>query len=217
MDNTSSLRIDRSQSGLRPLRRGVSGRNSMTIAASRGPGLPPRRHGGAWVWALALGVGLLSGCAKKASEASAPEAPMGSMDAAGGEGSVEELERRLVSEENQLRAAGVALPTGSTVALGESPNGGFYSDDSGDAVDPSRPMAEAESVADVGGAGLDRSTSRERRRCTNVCDLSRSICDLEAQICSLAERHVDDRRYSEVCERAGGDCRVAQEACNACT
>jgi len=177
-----------------------------------------RRRFGPLLWALALGVGLLSGCAKKTSQ-SAPPAPSedwGGVDG-GGESSVEDLERRLGAEESRLRAAGVALPTGpnGAVADASAANPGIDGEVEVSAAEAEPAADEMESAEDGGGG--DRGAARDRRRCTNVCDLSRSICDLEAQICSLAERHVDDRRYSEVCERASADCRVAQEACNACT
>ncbi|MCA9662510.1 MAG: hypothetical protein KC486_29490 [Myxococcales bacterium] len=55
-----------------------------------------------------------------------------------------------------------------------------------------------------------------RQRCSDVCSLSTSICDLEGHICGLAQRHPGEDRYAQVCERASGDCRAAQEACDGC-
>ncbi len=217
MESTEVQSRDRSQPGVHALPELV---RPMNIPAESSPSaqrlLSARRRFGPLLWALTLGVGLLSGCAKKSSESAAPEAPGGDWgrEDAGGESSVEELERRLGAEERRLRSAGVALPAGPAGAVAGTKTGAPSFD--AEASEPgSVPAAEEMESEDV--AGGDRGTARDRRRCTNVCDLSRSICDLEAQICSLAERHVDDRRYSEVCERASADCRVAQEACNACT
>lgn len=219
MESTDVLSRDRSQPGVRALPELVRPMNIPAESSPCAQRLFARRRFGPLLWALTLGVGLLSGCAKKTSESAAPEAPGEDWGRAerDSESSVEELERRLGAEERRLRSAGVALPTGPSGAVAGSNAGApsFDAETSAGAPESEPAAEEMESVEDVGGG--DRGTARDRRRCTNVCDLSRSICDLEAQICSLAERHVDDRRYSEVCERASADCRVAQEACNACT
>jgi len=166
---------------------------------------------GSWV----VGVALLSGCASKnssmSSEAYAPSAELPS------DASVEELEQLLGDEESRLRAAGIGLPA-SSAALSAGGDSAEAVDVGGQAAPMKESVAAEPSMpeADDGDADYE---SREppSRRCENVCDLARSICDLEAHICSLATRHVGDSRYSQVCERASGDCRVAQEACDDCS
>ena len=232
MESTSTRSGDSSQSGvdtlLAQMKRSVpTDMSSWTVRVGA-----VRRRFGPLLGALTLGVGLLGGCAKKTSQPAPPEVPSADWDGASGGGGdgdeessveeVEELERRLGAEESQLRAAGVALPRRRGLNADASSQAELGFDEAEAEASRSTPQEEPsvsgseaepaaeemESVADV-----DRG---DRGRCTNICAISRSICDLEAQICSLAERHVDERRYSEVCERASADCRVAQEACNAC-
>jgi hypothetical protein len=54
-------------------------------------------------------------------------------------------------------------------------------------------------------------------RCEAVCELAEAICALESRICELAEGNPDDEQYAEACERASEDCRVAGDACGACS
>lgn len=52
--------------------------------------------------------------------------------------------------------------------------------------------------------------------CEDLCELREAICGLENKICSLATEH-DRPEYANACARAQGDCRVATEACSACS
>lgn len=54
-------------------------------------------------------------------------------------------------------------------------------------------------------------------RCQTICDLADSTCDLESKICDLAARHPGDARYVDLCRRADEDCRLAVDACQACS
>ncbi len=63
------------------------------------------------------------------------------------------------------------------------------------------------------GAGDAPETEVE---CSTVCELAEAICELELRICGLASAHPEDDRYANACTRAGGDCKAASEACNAC-
>lgn len=55
------------------------------------------------------------------------------------------------------------------------------------------------------------------QRCETVCEVAAAICEIEARVCEMADRHTDDPRYQNACERAGDDCRVATQACQQCS
>lgn len=70
-----------------------------------------------------------------------------------------------------------------------------------------RPTTDA-----TAGAQLEQGESR----CQRICSLAAAICQLETQICELAEHHVDEERYTQLCERAEADCKTANEGCSSC-
>ncbi len=146
-----------------------------------------------------LALVLLAACAHK-SGAAPGEASGGA--AAPDSARLADLEASLAREEDRLRGAGVPMP-----AM-----------ESKDMSLEAAPQAEASAAAPVAAQAEEQHSRRDLggRRCRNVCDLSAAICDLQAQICGLRERHADEPRYRDVCERATSDCRVATEACDAC-
>lgn len=181
----------------------------------RARGISGRKRYGVIVWLLALGIGVLGACASKQSAESRPPEAAAAWQA---DASVEDLERALSDEEQRLRAAGIALPTGLVAAQPvqaetETEVGGASALDVADAMP--EPMAAAPREESIESSDYE-SRRASRQRCNDVCDLAASICDLEQHICSLATRHAGETRYAAVCERASGDCDAAQEACNAC-
>lgn len=149
------------------------------------------------------------GCGKKDSGTTPP----GYSDDGGGArgGTLEDYERALADEERRLHSAGVAL--GGRVSGAGA--GADASKEEIGGVDMTQAPAPTE-AAEVRSPSQDRTPRRERNRCAEVCGISTSICDLRVQICGLAERHPDEPRYHQVCERASGDCESAREACDAC-
>ena len=97
------------------------------------------------------------------------------------------LQSQLVSLEGELRRAGVPIP----------PEGALAGNLGGE---------------DVTTLGRDGSIE-----CEKACELTEAICDLSESICGLRERHPQDERYINACDRAKGDCQLGKRSCDACS
>lgn len=176
--------------------------------------------------ALALGCGGLVGC--KAKRTSAPK------DFA--DAGIDDLERMLAANEQQLAQVGVSLTpapaqtevdssetkTSSAPVESDSPPPSYADDEAEDAAAPEpEPEREPrpESMSEARATARQRKDARrvKAERCSTICDLASSTCGLEQQICRLANDHQDETRYRDSCERAELDCEVSAEACRDCT
>jgi hypothetical protein len=130
---------------------------------------------------------------------------------------------RLAAYEARLAAVGVRVggrapdPAQATVpdagAIGDHGERAAKKRGRGPATRPERKDNSAPAEAEVRGGGGDLVQSR----CVTVCELASAICELEGQICGMADRHPEDPRYLDACERATDDCRVASDACHTCS
>lgn len=64
-------------------------------------------------------------------------------------------------------------------------------------------------------APMPEATSEEER-CDRICAIAEATCDLSDQICDLAGAHDGETRYADACDRAGGQCTDATDACSVC-
>lgn len=181
--------------------------------------------------ALALVMGCaLTGCKGKASDTSAPR------DFA--DASIDDLERMLASNEQQLARAGIVVGPPATVGSTDKAGGGEalgidqpvapnepppsmaddYEAEMREAPD-AEPVSAAESTSESRASRRERKDAQrlQAKRCSTICDLASSTCGLEQQICRLANDHQDETRYRDSCERAELDCEVSAEACRDCT
>lgn len=79
------------------------------------------------------------------------------------------------------------------------------------------PVAESVRRSNRADRRYERARKKDARsRCERICDLGEATCELAEQICALADRHVDEVRYEDACERAATQCRVASAACTNC-
>ena len=172
---------------------------------------------------ILLALVAATGCAKKASEANAPESRGESM----GPADIDALERELAGREAQLRSMGVAVAAVGQAALADER--AEYENKGGDAggttatrrdlearekAAGAEPAAEAPPTTAPSAAPVER---QQRSRCETVCELSASICQLQDHICDLVPRHSEEPRYQAACVRATADCRMSTEACHACS
>ena len=146
-------------------------------------------------------------------------------------GRLDDFERQLQQREERMRGQGVWLAHLDGPAPERTPDpfpgmGSPRKDDEAESKSKStkkkkststskrpssKPVESAPASDPAGGAGATTSA------CSVVCDLATTTCDLEQKICALAERHQDEPRYGQVCERAQSDCRVAKSACSRCS
>ena len=190
--------------------------------------------------AIVLGLlgGLLVGCKSHATRP--PRRDVSGMN-------VDEIERQLALNREDLEAAGVWVPEPTPPGPAPSaepppatepeppPDTGAESpedelvQESG-AADESEPMpASAPEPSDAPAldatvsrrprrSRVDREVRRESRtRCDRICDLADVTCDLMDQICALAAKHPHEVRYHAACERAELQCDAAARECELCS
>jgi hypothetical protein len=97
------------------------------------------------------------------------------------------LQSQLVSLEGELRQAGVPIP------------------------------AEGALAANLGGEDVTTAKPGTAVKCEKACELTEAICGLADNICGLRERHPEDERYVNACERAKGDCQLGRRSCDTCS
>ncbi len=146
----------------------------------------------------------------------------------GGELSLAVYERLLVEQELRLRSAGVAM-RGDLASTAEDADTLAKSESDG-TKNPKKlkkPKSKSPTATKDSGGDLAYSSKKGTGRASasaptedqsvsqRICELAVSTCDLERQICGLAARHPDEERYAQVCQRAGEDCQLARNACEA--
>lgn len=186
--------------------------------------------------ALCVVGGLLAGC--KPHGTRAPRRNVSGMN-------VDEIERQLALNREDLEAAGVWVPepapSGPTPAEpppatepepppdtgAESPQDEIVQE-SGVEDEPApasappepadRPALDVSVSRRPRRSRVDRQVRRESRtRCDRICDLADVTCDLMDQICGLAAKHPHDVRYHAACERAELQCDAAARECELCS
>ena len=146
----------------------------------------------------------------------------------GGELSLAVYERLLVEQELRLRSAGVAMrgDLANTVedadTLAKSEGDGTKKTKKPKKLKSKSPTATKDSGGDLAyssktgtGRASASAPTEDQSVSQRICELAVSTCDLERQICGLAARHPDEERYAQVCQRAGEDCQLARDACEA--
>lgn len=195
--------------------------------------LGPRRCALAWLGAALFVTATLAAC--KPHPTRPPRRDVSGMN-------VEQIERELARNREDLEAAGVFIPppvdaaprTESPPALegGTTPGTGEPAEAAPEGEAPvagpvdepiaAAPAEELDTAArDLSvrsrRSRIDRDERRENRtRCERICDLADVTCDLQDQICALADRHAHDVRYQAACERAELQCAAAERECELC-
>jgi hypothetical protein len=100
-------------------------------------------------------------------------------------------------------------PTGHGTDSQLEPEGGFE----GESIDELR-------------VRLDRLTERQQleagagtsdpAKCEELCELSKSICEVKSKMCEIADEHVGDDEYQDLCRVAKQRCQRASESCVRC-
>lgn len=116
-----------------------------------------------------------------------------------------------VSACDQTAGAGATVtPNGRT--SGDSalqPEGGFEGESIDElAIRLDRLVVERD--AQISAANTDAG------KCEDLCELSRAICDVKSKMCEIADDHVSDDEYQDLCRKAKQRCREASESCVRC-
>lgn len=61
-----------------------------------------------------------------------------------------------------------------------------------------------------------RAASQDPAACEELCELSQAICEVKTKMCELADEHVGDDEYQDLCRDAKLRCRQASDSCVAC-
>jgi hypothetical protein len=153
---------------------------------------------------------------------------------------VDQIERELAKNREDLEAAGVWVPEPAPAASAppESPPadpgtetpppepepGPAPEEDEPEPDEPSPEPATTADAVDAPSLGrsrrsrVDRESRREAAtRCDRICDLADVTCDLQDQICSLTARHAHEVRYQAACARAELQCEASERECELCS
>jgi len=84
---------------------------------------------------------------------------------------------------------------------------------------------EGESINEL-AARLERLVARrdlqvsaansEAGKCKELCELSHTICEVKTKMCEIADEHVSNDEYQDLCRRAKQRCREASDSCVRC-
>ncbi len=58
--------------------------------------------------------------------------------------------------------------------------------------------------------------AREPDTCERLCALATSICGVQEKLCNIADDHVGDDHYQQLCREAKRECRDSQDRCIEC-
>jgi|GEM_PF-1582088 len=58
--------------------------------------------------------------------------------------------------------------------------------------------------------------STDAGKCEELCQLSRAICEIKTKMCEIADEHVADDAYQNLCRQAKQRCQRASESCHRC-
>jgi len=164
-------------------------------------------HGKVWIVAF-FGMATVSGCARRAPEATAVPGP---------DASIEDYEQALENNEERLRAEGITVAPAPPAEPEVAGAAEAEEDATVLETEPAEPEYAAGAPArDMAQQERRRERRAERDRCDRICDLAEAACNLQSRICALADRHAGEARYESVCQRANDHCRLASDACSTC-
>jgi hypothetical protein len=63
---------------------------------------------------------------------------------------------------------------------------------------------------------LTAASSTDAGKCEELCELSRAICEVKTKMCELADAHVSDGEYQDLCRQAKQRCQRASDSCIRC-
>lgn len=58
--------------------------------------------------------------------------------------------------------------------------------------------------------------TKDAGKCEELCQLSRDICEIKTKMCDIADKHVADDSYQNLCRQAKQRCQRASESCHRC-
>jgi hypothetical protein len=64
--------------------------------------------------------------------------------------------------------------------------------------------------------GMRASATTDPRQCEDLCSLATSICGVAEKLCNIADDHVGNDHYQDLCREAKRECHEAQSDCVKC-